>query len=151
MMELTTSVLLLANALSLATTAATEIVPTVESPDPSDELNLVIANPHSFETYVRNYFDDVPVLAEIAKCESEFRHYGKSGKLLRGMITPADVGVMQINETYHLKQAKSLGLNIHSVQGNLAYARALYEKEGTQPWQASAKCWGKSAKQLARI
>ena len=34
-----------------------------------------------------------------------------------------DVGVMQINEDYHLDTAQSLGMNIYSIDGNLAYAR----------------------------
>jgi len=48
---------------------------------------------------------------------------------------------MQINEYYHTDKAKKLGLNLRTVEGNLAYAKYLYDKEGTQPWISSSKCW----------
>jgi hypothetical protein len=102
------------------------------------------------ETYVREYFSDIPILAEVARCESGNRQFGKNGKVLRGIEVPADVGVMQINETYHLKRATNLGMNIHTLEGNLEYARFLYEEGGdhgeslgTRPWLASSKCWSK--------
>jgi hypothetical protein len=95
------------------------------------------------ETYVRAYFAKTPVLAEIAFCESRFTHYTISGNVLRGRITPEDVGVMQINEYYHEKTAAKLGINLETLDGNLAYAKYLYETQGTQPWSASAACWKK--------
>lgn len=108
------------------------------------------------EAYVRNYFSDIPILAEVARCESEFRHTDKTGKVLRGTKDPRDVGVMQINEHYHLKKSKELGYDIHSIEGNVAYARYLYEGnedlgkngEGAKPWMASSACWAK-VKELA--
>ncbi len=81
-------------------------------------------------------------MAEIARCESRFRHFGKNGDIIRGEINSLDVGVMQINEYYHKANAKKLGLNIYSLRGNLAYAKGLYEREGTTPWLSSSKCWG---------
>jgi hypothetical protein len=94
--------------------------------------------------YVRDYFSDVPVLVEIARCESTFRHLGKDGDVLRGIVNRADLGVMQINELYHGERAKKLGFDLHTIEGNLAYARFLYEREGVQPWSSSAKCWSKT-------
>lgn len=94
------------------------------------------------EEYVREYFEDIPVLAEIARCESKFRHFGKNGDIIRGEINRRDVGVMQINEYYHKATALKLGVNIYSLDGNLAYAKQLYEREGTQPWISSVQCWG---------
>lgn len=103
-------------------------------------LMPVADNPITLETYVRDYFADNPVLAEVAKCESRFRHYDTHG-VLRGDYDRNDVGVMQINERYHAERAKKLGFDIKTLEGNLSYAQWLYEKEGLQPWASSGKCW----------
>ncbi len=92
---------------------------------------------------VEHYFSDIPVMIDVARCESHFRQHDKNGKVLRGKITPADVGVMQINERFHLKESQKLGYDIYSLEGNMAYARYLYEKQGARPWLASSKCWAK--------
>lgn len=103
-------------------------------------------NPITFEQYVREYFKDDPILAEIAKCESTFRQYSSTGEVITGKVNKSDVGVMQINKYYHLKQAEKLGYDLHTTEGNMAYAKFLYDKEGTKPWNASSKCWSKYAK-----
>ncbi len=95
------------------------------------------------EAYVKNYFSDTPILAEVARCESQFRQTDKSGRVIRGKANRYDVGVMQINELYHLDKSKNLGYDIYTTEGNLAYARYLYEKEGARPWMASSGCWAK--------
>jgi hypothetical protein len=92
------------------------------------------------EARVREYFSDVPVMANIAWCESKFTHSDRNGNVLRGIVA-SDVGVMQINEYYHTQTAHKLGIDLHSLTGNLAYARYLYEREGTRPWNSSAHCW----------
>jgi hypothetical protein len=95
------------------------------------------------EIYVRHYFSDVPLLADIAYCESTFRQYDKGGNILRGKVNRSDVGVMQVNEYYHGKTARVLGLDLHTIEGNLAYARYLYKREGARPWMSSSPCWSK--------
>ncbi len=112
-----------------------------DNSSPSQEVFVVEAQ--TLRDYVEEYFNDIPVMAKIAGCESKFRHFSKQGKVIRGEIVKEDVGVMQINETYHLETAQKLGYNIHSVNGNLTYARYLFQKEGTTPWLSSSKCWGK--------
>ena len=97
--------------------------------------------PMTVEERVREYYKDTPVLAEIARCESEFRHVDSKGNIIRGEINFEDIGIMQINEFYHRDKALSLGFNIYSLEGNLAYAKWLYEKYGSTPWSYSAKCW----------
>ncbi|OHA35635.1 MAG: hypothetical protein A2W65_04355 [Candidatus Taylorbacteria bacterium RIFCSPLOWO2_02_50_13] len=112
---------------------------------PSEARQTVLADrPLTLEQYVREYFRDTPILAEIAQCESRFRHLGKGGVVLRGKMTVEDLGVMQINEFYHEDTAKTLGLDLHTLDGNLAYAKWLYTKEGLTPWLSSSKCWKKS-------
>ena len=103
----------------------------------------------STEQYVRQYFSDIPIMIEIARCESTFRHLDSKGEVHRGRVNNADVGVMQINEYYHLETAEKENLNIYSLEGNTAYARKLYEKQGTRPWSASRPCWGKHEATLA--
>lgn len=95
------------------------------------------------EAHVREYFSDIPIMAEIARCESHFTQFGKNGQVIRGIQNPKDVGVMQINEHYHLEQSKKLNLDIYTIDGNLEYARYLYEKQGARPWMASSACWAK--------
>ncbi len=100
-------------------------------------------NAQSVEEYVEAYFADIPVMIEIARCESAFRHFGKNGSVLRGDRIKEDIGVMQVNEFYHKKTADKLGLDLYGIEGNVTYARVLFEKEGTTPWLASSKCWNK--------
>ena len=113
----------------------------------SPQAPITLAESHvslpalTVEEHVRLYFNDIPVMAKIAACESHFRHYDKDGNVLRGEENSRDVGVMQINEDYHLKKALELGMDLYSLEGNLTYARHLYEKGGTAPWIHSKKCW----------
>jgi len=101
----------------------------------------------SVEARVDDYFDDIPLLKKIAWCESKFKHYTDSGNILRGEITPSDIGVMQINEYFHKDTADRLGYDIYTLEGNISYARWLYKREGSLPWSPSMKCWNK---ELAR-
>ncbi len=96
------------------------------------------------ETAVRTYFSDVPVMIQIARCESQFRHTLSDGSVLRGRVDNRDTGVMQINTYYHGGTAEDLGLDLKNLYDNMAYARNLYERQGTQPWSASAPCWGRT-------
>lgn len=94
------------------------------------------------DEYVREYFKDVPVLAEIAKCESQMRQFDKNGNVIKNPNSSA-IGIMQIMSSIHSDPADKLGIDIYTVEGNLAYARYLYDEKGTQPWNASKACWGK--------
>jgi len=105
----------------------------------------IVKSPETLTAYVERYFADTPILADIAWCESRVRHLGANGEILRGTVDPDDIGVMQINTRYHKKEAEEQGLNLYSLNGNLAYARYLYEKQGTKPWLSSSPCWGRVA------
>lgn len=102
---------------------------------------------------VETYFADTPVLVDIARCESHFRQFNTDGGVYRGKINRYDVGVMQINELYHKAEATALGLDLTDLADNLAFAKQLYDKEGTKPWASSGACWGKTqaAKDLLAI
>ena len=92
---------------------------------------------------MKAYFSDAPIMQKIAYCESRNRQFTTDGSVLRGVVNTKDVGVFQINERYHLSDSKKMGISIHTIDGNLEYARHLYESQGTQPWSSSRPCWGK--------
>ena len=98
-------------------------------------------NPRDVEKAVKSYFKDIPLMATIAKCESHFRQYNNDGNIYRGKVNTKDVGVMQINEAYHLKSSQNMGLDIYTAEGNMKYARYLYKNEGSAPWISSSACW----------
>lgn len=93
------------------------------------------------ETAVRSYFSDIPVMIQIARCESTFKHTLADGTVLRGVVDSADTGVMQINTRYHAEKARELGLDLNNLYDNMAYARELYKRQGTRPWDSSKSCW----------
>lgn len=103
-----------------------------------------VSKPLTTEESVNAYFSDLPIMVDIAHCESRFRQTDKAGNIFRGVENRYDVGVMQINEQYHLEEAKKLGIDIYTLKGNMQYARHLYEKEGARPWMASSACWAQS-------
>ena len=113
----------------------------VRLPAPMPEVQTV-------EEYVQEYFADIPVMTAIAKCESQFRHFSKSGNVLQNSSGSSAIGVFQIMSSIHDPVAEKLGLDLNTLQGNVAYARYLYGKQGTKPWEAdkaSVACWGKTA------
>ncbi len=117
--------------------AATAIQEDLSKQSPAPKVMTV-------EEYVRSYFSDIPVMVEIAKCESRFRQYGSYGEVLRGEQNALDRGVMQINEYYHGEDSKKLGFDILTLEGNTAYARYIFEKYGVSPWNSSSRCWKKT-------
>lgn len=110
-----------------------------------------ISNSKNAKRFVEDYFKDTPILANIARCESRYRQYDTDGNVLRGIVNSLDVGVMQINEKYHLETAKKLGYNIYTIEGNTAYAKYIYDREGAKPWMSSSPCWAKyTEKEIAQ-
>lgn len=99
------------------------------------------ADPQVRQAVVSN-FSDVPIMIKVASCESGLRQYDSRGSVLRGVKHPPDSGVFQINKSAHRATAQRLGLDLDTTQGNVAFARYLYEKEGTAPWNSSRGCWG---------
>src|SRR5581483_9138719 len=101
--------------------------------DPHNQADVSLA--------VAQYFSDIPVMYEIAKCESNFTQYNSSGTTLSGG-SGGMLGVFQINGAVHKSFAKTLGDDITTLVGNMAYARYLYDESGTDPWISSEPCWG---------
>lgn len=154
MIEIITGISLLASSISMqinaskvnasamdTTVAPTETVATTTAT--STNATAIEGRFLSYQAHVKEYYKDDPILIDIARCESTFRQYRKDGQVMRGIVNPADVGIMQINEKYHLERSKSLGYDIYTVEGNLAYAKEMYEDQGAAPWSASSPCWSK--------
>lgn len=118
--------------------------------DSSIAANTFINDTKGMEAYLRQEFADTPILVDIARCESNFKQFDKDGNLIRGMANKSDVGVMQINEKYHSETAKKMNLDLHTIEGNVAYAKYLYESYGSSPWVYSSKCWSKTSADLAQ-
>lgn len=104
-----------------------------------------ISDPKNVEKFLSDYFADIPLLAKIGGCESHNRQYDNNGSVLQGEQNHYDRGVMQINILYHEKTAEAMGLDLNSIDDNVAYARYLYEKYGAKPWMSSSACWARFA------
>ncbi len=104
----------------------------------------------TIEEIVQMAFADAPIMVEVARCESHLNQFNTDGSVLRGRITPEDVGVFQINEFFHLDGSTAMDIDIHTLEGNIAYAQYLYQTQGTRPWKASKPCWGKY-QELAKL
>lgn len=98
----------------------------------------------SIKALLQKEFPDAPIMVDIAYCESKFRQFDKLGNVLRGVENSKDVGVFQVNEFYHLADSSRMGMDIHTLAGNIEYARHLYDTQGTRPWNWSKHCWEKN-------
>lgn len=92
---------------------------------------------------LKTYFKDAPIMERVAFCESTHTQFISEGVVHRGVVNSKDVGIFQINEKYHLRDSKNMGIDIYTIEGNMKYAKYLYEEQGLQPWSASRPCWGK--------
>lgn len=78
------------------------------------------------------------VFVDIARCESGLRQHNEDGSVL--VSRTSDKGLFQINQV-HWSTAEKMGINLDTVEGNIAYAKYLKEQRGTKDWYASAHCW----------
>lgn len=109
----------------------------------------VFQEPQSLEAQIiaaaKDYDLDPSLALKIAACESSLRQFNKHGKPLRGIKNPADVGVFQINESYHKADSQKLGFDLESTDGNIDYAMTIMARDGVRHWHWSRKCWDESA------
>lgn len=83
--------------------------------------------------------DDFFILQAIACAESSGRHYDRKGRLLRGRKNYGVVGLFQIDEKLHKKEALRMGYDIYTPKGNIGYAAVLYKNKGIKPWLSNRK------------
>lgn len=76
----------------------------------------------------------------IAECESGGRQFDDDGNVIANPESSA-VGKYQILEKLHQEELKKLGLDPRIERDNEQFARILYEREGTRPWNKSRGCW----------
>jgi hypothetical protein len=83
-----------------------------------------------------------PVMIEIARCESGQRQFDDTGHVVKNYNKNGtiDYGYFQINSS-HIKEAKALGFDIKTPEGNIGYAYYLYHASSTAPWNSSKFCW----------
>lgn len=118
--------LLVSTGMVASTTATTSAIVSTSTPNKQ--------SPAEIEKRVREYFGDIPVMVEIARCESKFRQFTDAGNVLRGGSAGGMIGIFQFFESIHEPAALKLGLDLNTVAGNLGYARHLYTQSGTTPW-----------------
>jgi hypothetical protein len=152
MIELTTGVVFLMSSLYGAgqhgyeASAAAAVSDTDTAAEQAEAMGTsTLKDQKAIEAYLRKEFAETPILVEVARCESTFRQFTDEGKVVQGIVDKRDTGVMQINTYYHGETAKKLGMDLHTLEGNVAYAKYLHKKYGTKPWSASQPCWSKSA------
>jgi hypothetical protein len=153
MIQITTGVMFLMSSLYGAGAEGTSLTATAanaaaETPTEVSS-NTENKSGNSVEAYIRNEFAGTPILIEIARCESNFRQFDENGKVIQGRVNKEDIGVMQINKKYHGETSEDRNLDIYTTEGNVAYAKYLYEKYGAQPWVHSSKCWA-TPKEIAQ-
>lgn len=135
--------------LALLTALAIGLAPTKAKSETTSEVTretpvatTTPAVPQTVEEYVRQEFPDAPVMVAIARCESRFRQFDSTGVVLKNPTSSAR-GVFQVMTSIHAAYAKAkLGLDVYTLEGNVGYARYLYERNGTRDWNASKACWG---------
>lgn len=96
--------------------------------------------PEMYHLILADFGTSTPEAMEVSWCESNLRQFNKDGTVLRGRINPADVGAFQINEIIHAKEIKRLGLDVHTLEGNIKFAAHLYRKNGWRDWKWSYSC-----------
>ncbi len=133
MIGLTTGLFMLATAaMPMTLDASTIIAPASTSTESLTSTDTKSAttpsiSPKDFKTlegYVRAYYKDTPELAEIAKCESNFRQYDADGNVLKGTVDKDDIGIMQINKYYNGNNAEKLGYDIYTIGGNFGLCQS---------------------------
>jgi hypothetical protein len=87
-------------------------------------------------------FPDAPIMVAVADCESGLLHYD-NGLPRKNEKGSSATGLFQIMSSLHRADAKRLGYDIDTLEGNIAYARVLYKRRGTADWNPSKACWSK--------
>jgi hypothetical protein len=125
-----------ANATTTATTTST--VATTSLATTTVATSTVTQDQVVVEKRVREFFADTPAMIQIARCESNFRQFTDAGSPFRGGAEGGMIGVFQFYEKYHASAALALGFDLATLEGNIGYAKHVYEAEGVTPWASCA-------------
>lgn len=77
---------------------------------------------------IESIFGKDSEMLQIADCESSTRQFSASGEVLRGGSGNKYIGIFQIGEFWKQK-AESMGMDIYTIDGNIAFAKFLYDEE----------------------
>ena len=92
--------------------------------------------------HVKDVRDFPPALQAICQAESGGKQFrDDKGHVVRGHITPDDIGICQIHEPLWNDKARDLGFDIYTEQGNKDMALWLFDHQGTEPWNSSKAAW----------
>lgn len=128
--EIITSLMVALSSLALLLEKQLSLLEPVQRPLAPQEIRLLL----------NNIFPDDPRMICVAKHESQFRQFDDYGNVITSHTR--DVGVLQINLTAHADRAEELGIDLHTLGGNLQFGRLLYEEEGIGPWVTKKYCMG---------
>lgn len=106
-----------------------------------EPLQEVKTAPRSIEQVILDAFPLDPIMVAVARAESGMRQFDKNGNVIINKQSN-DVGIFQINVHYHGETAKKLGMDIYTLEGNIAYAQYLLKTQGLNAWIHSYKNWG---------
>ncbi len=94
------------------------------------------------ESFLRSYFHDIPIMVEIARCESEFENVQSNNTLSYGR--EKSFGFFQIHAPNWHDIAVRLGLPDYQTDAmqNVLMARHILDVQGFRAWQSTKHCWG---------
>jgi hypothetical protein len=107
---------------------------------PRGESDFVTGDNSGIRDHVEDVFGNDHVMVDVARCESGFRQFYAGGGILINVESDA-VGVYQLLDSWHNNIADNMGMDIYTVEGNVDYAKVLYEADGLKPWSPSSLCW----------
>lgn len=126
--------------LTLALAALSSSLMSYQTAQASIQAPQEVVRPQTTEEQaLADEFPDAPIMQTVAKCESGAHQFLPNGKVVTNPKT-SDYGVLQINQS-HIKEAKSMGLDVSTLEGNIEYARILYDRSGLRDWLSSSNCW----------
>lgn len=89
---------------------------------------------------MESYFGtSTPELLKVAFCESSLQQFDKNGNPL--LSKTDDIGVFQISAPNHALEAEKMNINLNTLDGNVKFAKWLYDTQGIGAWDSSRKCW----------
>jgi hypothetical protein len=103
------------------------------------------------EAFLQDYFHDIPVMVEVARCESAFQNV--QSRLRQPYGREKSFGYFQIHEPDWHDAAMRLGLVNYKTDAkhNVLMARHVYNVQGLDAWKASRYCWEPAARKLGML
>ena len=108
--------------------------------------NAVVSFPYAqtleeliFDVFAKEGNSVAAKMVAICREETGLRHYNDDGTVFRGKDNLEDMGLCQVNATYHAGLARNLGFDPHdhTPADNVRWAYALYQRDGFDPWKKS--------------